>query len=581
MDEFASDPSENAVFELPLLWRDPSYTPPLKEISAVLALAQRAQRAAERKHIVRLLTSGGMPFAEPLQMQFAQCDETVQPVIVEALGRIARKSRLVGNPNELLEEWLLERAEGGEGLVQLRAVEWLAKSPGHSLPVERVSNLLGSTRTRLTAKSDSAESNEDFDALSAAKIRAASRLGIASPTTNRSNDESARIQRANQDADRIHRAQGARDGQHQIRSDQPLPSSVDLLLHMPAGLEEPLLRELNERQWQGTLVGPGRVRLRAEGLTFNEVMSCRLFNDFALIPSRRPLAAGQASSASWVDALGALLRELPLTALTDGTVRYRIGFSRNTQEQLPLPALVEKLGEYQPEWVNDSRGAEWKLEVHVAASGAPYLECYPATLDDSRFSYRAAMLPAASNPVVAACLAAIARDITGSLRRPPPHPVSVWDPFCGSGLELIEFCIASQGRTIGVGTDLDVEALEASRMNLKAVRAQRRKDQRDAFRIELIHCDAGQYEPRGQSPELLLSNPPFGRRIANRTDVAALLTATLEHFARIASPQAWIVWLSPLPELTRSVALKLGFRSMYESAVNISGVDVELQVWRR
>ena len=91
----------------------------------------------------------------------------------------------------------------------------------------------------------------------------------------------------------------------------------------------------------------------------------------------------------------------------------------------------------------------------------------------------------------------------------------VWDPFCGSGLELIESALAGGVGQV-VGTDIDPAAIAIAEANFKAAKLPGTKaafhtaDFRDIIRIPEL--DRGKVS-------LVISNPPLGRRV--RTMVEA------------------------------------------------------------
>jgi 23S rRNA G2445 N2-methylase RlmL len=204
--------------------------------------------------------------------------------------------------------------------------------------------------------------------------------------------------------------------------------------------------------------------------------------------------------------------------------------------------------------VNDPRGATWEVVVqHRAAE--PHVVLVPRSFDDPRFSYRRRDVPAASHPTVAAALARAAGVRADDV---------VWDPFVGSGLELVERARLGPYRRL-VGTDIDARALDAARENLRAA----------GVTAELALADAAAYRPGGVT--LVLTNPPMGRRVARERDLPRLLEGFLGQAARVLTPGGKLVWLSPLPALTREVASKLGLRAQAGPPVDMGGFDTELQ----
>ena len=82
----------------------------------------------------------------------------------------------------------------------------------------------------------------------------------------------------------------------------------------------------------------------------------------------------------------------------------------------------------------------------------------PKLAPDPRFSYRQKDVPAASHPPLAASLARL-----GGCK----NEDIVWDPFCGSGLELIERGLLG-GSPVIFGSDLSAEAIEITKKNFAA-----------------------------------------------------------------------------------------------------------------
>ena len=207
-----------------------------------------------------------------------------------------------------------------------------------------------------------------------------------------------------------------------------------------------------------------------------------------------------------------------------------------------------------PELVNDPTATTWDVLVDDEART---LALVPRRLDDPRFAYRVADVPAASHPTVAAALARL-----GEARATD----RVWDPFCGSGLELVERARRGPARSL-VGTDLDGGALDAARENLEAA----------GVRAELAIADARTHAP---GPiDLILTNPPLGSRV--QVDAAALLVAALPNFARALAPRGRLVWITPSPRKTSPVAEQLGLARTRSFAVDLGGVRGQLERWDR
>lgn len=121
----------------------------------------------------------------------------------------------------------------------------------------------------------------------------------------------------------------------------------------------------------------------------------------------------------------------------------------------------------------------------------------------SRRTYRVVNLRGALRPTVAAALVRIASPGRGRLR--------IWDPFCGSATILCE--AAEQGHEVW-GTDIDHEAVGASRENLAAVN--------HAYwpRIECADSTSPETWKRHQSATAVVTNLPWGKQVAIKSKQA-------------------------------------------------------------
>ncbi|MBM4253495.1 MAG: methyltransferase, partial [Deltaproteobacteria bacterium] len=189
-----------------------------------------------------------------------------------------------------------------------------------------------------------------------------------------------------------------------------------------------------------------------------------------------------------------------------------------------------------------------------------FLDLRPKALADPRFSYRLSDVPAASHPSIAAALARLAA--VG------PADV-VWDPFVGSGSELIESWKFGLPRRL-CGTDIDAKAIAASTLNAETAGC------RDIMQLSQVDS----LEFLAPNPSVIISNPPMGRRV-HRGTLQLLFQQLLPKLARDLSPGGRLVWLTPLPALTRQVLSEHGLKLTYASAVDLGGFDAEMQRWEK
>jgi 23S rRNA G2445 N2-methylase RlmL len=184
------------------------------------------------------------------------------------------------------------------------------------------------------------------------------------------------------------------------------------------------------------------------------------------------------------------------------------------------------------------------------------VEMTPRALADPRFAYRKGDVPAASHPTIAAALVRVAcvsaRDV-------------VWDPFCGSGTELVERALAGPFERLH-GSDLSDEALAAARENLDAA---------GVANAVLERADATTHAPRGVT--LILTNPPMGRRVLRGEDLRGTLDRFVDHAAARLARGGRLVWISPFPERTRERFRRAGLVVDFEAAVDMGGFSARIQ----
>ena len=247
---------------------------------------------------------------------------------------------------------------------------------------------------------------------------------------------------------------------------------------------------------------------------------------------------------------GPAVRDL-LRAWTRGPIRWRLAMAKGHQRAV-VWTVAKEVTRLAPELINDPTATTWEI---VADVDERVLELVPRRLDDPRFAYRDADVPAASHPSVAAALAWVAEARPGD---------RVWDPFCGSGIELVERARRGPVKAL-LGTDVDDRALAAARTNLDAA----------GVVAELANADARTHDPG--PVELILTNPPLGSRV--RLDAVALLVAALPGFARQLARGGRLVWITPAHRKTTPVAEASGLVLARSMPVDLGGVRGRLERW--
>ena len=144
----------------------------------------------------------------------------------------------------------------------------------------------------------------------------------------------------------------------------------------------------------------------------------------------------------------------------------------------------------------------------------------------------------------------------------------IWDPFCGSGLELIERVLLGGVQAV-YGTDRDPQALEAARANWTAIN-------RPGLPLSLTCCDfrdhAGIQGLGERSVSLIITNPPMGRRV-RVPQLRAMFADLFAVAARVLQPGGRLVFANPVRVEPRDAALRLDYRQ----PVDLGGFDCKLE----
>jgi len=343
-----------------------------------------------------------------------------------------------------------------------------------------------------------------------------------------------------------------RDEGSAIATDVAPPTPLLVRLACREGFAPLLAEELESLGLTPRATAGSHVLVRLEG-PWSTLFASRLWVTAAIeIPLPPPSgSAPDALATSVTRAITSDSTRALFAAWTRGPVRWRLGFARGHKRAV-VWRVARDVTAAAPELVNDPTATSWEALVDDETKS---LELVPKRIFDPRFAWRVAEVPAASHPTVAAALAWVAE------ARPQDR---VWDPFCGSGAELIERARRGPYRSL-LGTDIDVTALAAARENLDAARV----------RAELELADARTH--RAGPVDLVVTNPPLGRRV--RLDAAALLVESLPNLARRLAPRGRLVWITPAPRKTTPVAERLKLRRVRSLDVDLGGVRGRLERW--
>jgi hypothetical protein len=357
-----------------------------------------------------------------------------------------------------------------------------------------------------------------------------------------------------------------------ILLDQPLTDVRGLRLHLRCrrGLEgwlreeweaHPVLRS----RFRGLGSRPGLLALAPLGpFSLGDVFQLRTFATLGLAVGRLSASPGTAPSIeALAQALTSPLVRRIYAAFHQGPPRYRIDFPETAQPPKPafIRAVAAQAFSLHPGILNDSHQAPWSADIHPAPGGLG-VELRPRLSPDPRFAYRLSAIPAASHPPLAAALARWAAAANGPL----------WDPFCGSGLELVE-CGLLGHATVLHGSDLDPAALDACRANLAAAGLGRAD-------VRLAACDFRDYPRRtGLLPgslSVIITNPPLGRRI-RIPGLRQLIADLFQTAATCLRPGGRLILANP----TRIDSPPPGLRLEERRMADLGGFDCRLEHWCR
>jgi predicted RNA methylase len=324
-----------------------------------------------------------------------------------------------------------------------------------------------------------------------------------------------------------------------------------------AGLAPIVASEL-DKSFSPRIVSPGAVEATlAQPLGACFASRCAMDFGFVVEPE---LVTGEDVNAAVVRALVKARRIF--SELESAPHRFRLSFTGGGHRRGAIWKIAEQIRKASPELVNDPTESNWEVVVRERASAGKTsveLLLIPTGLQDSRFDYRVKDVPAASHPTIAAALARI-----GGVREDDV----VWDPFVGSGSELIERAKLGKFSKL-IGSDIDDKALDAARENAKAA----------DVAIDLVNGDALKFSPENVS--LVISNPPLGRRLNRDGDLRLLFDRFLSHAASLLTENGRIVWISPLAERTSEQAKKLGLDQERGIDIDMGGFSGQIQLFSR
>ena len=351
-----------------------------------------------------------------------------------------------------------------------------------------------------------------------------------------------------------------------IRLDRRLerPAGVRIHLRCRKGLERILSDEVRA-------LAPGLLAVRSvsSGLVAVEPTAAFSLGDLHRLRCFAQLAfsLGDVRARDEEEAAGQIAQRIAssrsrdlLAAFTDGAFRYRIDLAPDLGGEALVRRVASDVRRYDPAILNDAREAPWSVDILPAPGGAS-VELRPRLSPDPRLAYRLGEVPAGSHPPLAAAMARLAGPYAGEV---------AWDPFCGSGLELVERALLG-GVARVVGTDLSAEAVEIARRNFEAAAV-------PGVRGSFVQADFRDFtkipELGAGTVSLVITNPPMGRRIPI-ADMRGLIVNLFNAAARALRPGGRLVFPNPL----RLEAPERSLRLVSRNAVDLGGFDCQLELW--
>lgn len=520
---------------------DPGFTPRVADIGSILGLLADDTLASGAERAIARVRSAALPAL------LGELETAVPPVrgrIVRIIGRIAARDHAAGAIDALV-----RALDDRDPKTRRNAAIALGHVRG-----ERVEDVL----LRAWERDERPEMRRSL-AASLGKVGSPRALDILRAASQAEDRDLARI--AGQAIMMIERtASRPSPGQSpQIAASRLAPRPVDVIVLCRRGLEEVLAGEL---QGISTVTDvlveiPGQVHARIGG-SLQALFAARtmLGFQFPLPPER--LDDHDTIEHVLAQALGSDSARQIFETWGVGVSRYRIDWAEGGHRRAATWQAARAIARTAPGLVNDPTRSGWQILV---ARRPPFVDVAiaPRDIDDPRFSWRRRDVPAASHPTIAAALARVAG---------PRDDDVVWDPFVGSGAELIERAGLGPYRSL-LGSDVDERALAAAFENCTAA----------GIEATLQKADALTLRPRGAT--LVLTNPPMGRRASRVRGLAEFLDRFVAHAAEVLRPGGRLVWIAPHPRRARNAALGAGMHLHWARIVDMGGFEGEMQRWER
>ncbi len=515
--------------------RDPGFTPSTRDLGALVELLTDDDLVKHAERAIGRLGSAAFP---TLADRFAAARPPLRGRVLRVIGRLA---------DEALARALLVAALDD---VDPKTRRNAAIALGHTR-AEGVEDALLAACSRDTR----VEMHRSI-AASLGKVGSGRSLGLLREAALSDDKELARI--AERGASMIDRTQSrAQRGRLDPTRAPNRPVEIEAMARR--GVEGMLAEELSGCAGitDVRVVEAGRVRALLAG-PMSSLFRASTMLAFRFPLPREPVGEGEAPEEAIARAAASAEAGHILSTWTVGAVRYRLAWDVGGHKRAAAWRTASAVARRAPAMVNDPTASLWEFDIATTSTDVE-VSLVPRAVDDPRFPWRRRDVPAASHPTIAAALARLS-----GVR---PDDV-VWDPFVGSGAELIERGLAGPYATL-LGSDIDPKALAAARENLTAAGVIARLEQ----------CDALAHAPKGVT--LVITNPPMGRRATRVAGLYDLLDGFVAHAATVLQVGGRLAWVAPSPKRARAAAERAGLRLDWARIVDMGGFDAEMQLYSK
>jgi 23S rRNA G2445 N2-methylase RlmL len=519
--------------------RDPGFTPRLRDVDALVDLLLDDDLV---KHAARAIDRAGVAALGVLRARFEGADPPLRARVLRVIGRFGDDPAARGV--------LMAALDDPDPKTRRNAAIALGHARGDGVEDALLRAWDRDVRPDMR-RSIAASLGKIGTAKCLALLRQASH---ASPTSQTDDPQLARVSgRAALMVERTE-SRGQR-GRLDAGRVPGTPLGVEILARR--GLEGLLAEELVHAAGlvDVRVAGPGQVHARLTG-PMEALFAARTMLSFRFPLPTEWLRGDESPVEAIARAAAGDHAARVFAAFTEGAVRYRIDWADGGHRRAASWDTASAIARRAPELVNDPTASLWELTVRTAARFVD-VAIAPRALADPRFAWRRRDVPAASHPTIAAALARVAGVVANDV---------VWDPFVGSGLELVERGLAGPHASL-LGSDLDAGALAAARENLRAA----------GLTATISHGDALDRTPAGVT--LVLTNPPMGRRASRVPGLADMLDRFVAHVASVLVAGGRLVWIAPMPARARAAGARAELVLEWASVVDMGGFDAEIQRW--